>query len=165
MILVVRRTYRREAVVGPYWIYQINAFSAKVSLCPKRFCSDVFVCVSYLAGRESWRLQLLLLPGSVLSEEGIQEDARCGQHHRIGDWVTPGHFTMAVLCCGNHRPPWAAGFTLDGWPDQRKNGQDRKLTYNDTTSSGSKREEESKLFTFTVSCDIFSHIVLLVVST
>ena len=127
--LVVRRTYRREAVVGPYWIYQINAFSAKVSLCPKRFCSDVFVCVSYLAGRESWRLQLLLLPGSVLSEEGIQEDARCGQHHRIGAWVTPGHFTMAVLCCGNHRPPWAAGFTLDGWPDQRKNGQDRKLTY------------------------------------
>ena len=121
MILVVRRTYRREAVVGQYWIYQINAISAKVSLCPKRFCSDVFVCVSYLAGRESWRLQLLLLPGSVLSEEGIQEDARCGQHHRIGDWVTPGHFTMAVLCCGNHRPPWAAGFTLDGFTGKTGN--------------------------------------------
>ena len=56
------------------------------------------------------------------------------------------------------------GFTLDGWPDQRKNGQDRKLTYNDTTSSGSKMEEESKLFTVTMSCDVFSHIVLLVVS-
>ena len=119
MILVVRRTYRREAVGGQYWIYQINAFSAKVSLCPKRFCSDVFVCVSYLAGRESWRLQLLLLPGSVLSEEGIQEDARCGQHHRIGAWVTPGHFTMAVLCCGITDPAgqrdslWTVGLTRE----------------------------------------------------
>ena len=46
------------------------------------------------------------------------------------------------------------GFTLDGWPDQRKNGQDGKLTHNDTTSSGSKMEEESKLFTVTVSRDI-----------
>ena len=154
MILVVRRTYRREAVVGPYWIYQINAFSAKVSLCPKRFCSDVFVCVSYLADRESWRLQLLLLPGSVLSEEGTQEDARCGQHHRIGAWLLL--VTSQWQCCvaeitdrpGQRVSLWTVGLTRE------RMVRTGNLRTNNTTSSGRKREEESKLFTVTVSRDI-----------
>ena len=135
------------------------------SVCVQNVSVLTCLCVSatWPTG-ESWRLQLLLLPGSVLSEEGTQEDARCGQHHRIGAGLLLGHFAMAVLCCGI-TPSWAMGFTLDGWPDQRKNGQDGKPTYNDTTSSGSKREEESKLFTVTVSCCLFSHIVLLVVCT
>ena len=160
MILVVRRTYRREAVVGQYWIYQINAISAKVSLCPKRFCSDVFVCVSYLAGRESWRLQLLLLPGSVLSEEGTRQDARCGQHHRIGAWFTPGHFTMAVLCCGITDPTgqWGSLWTV-GLTGVRmvRTGNLRTVIRHLQEARMRKMEEESKLLQ--LQCHVVSFLI------
>ena len=149
-------------------------------MCPKRFCPDVFVCVSYLADRESWRLQLLLLPGSVLSEEGTQEDARCGQHHRIGAWFTPGHFIMAVLCCGNHQPSWAAGFTLDGFHTSFQ-GQDCRSVHHRagpgrTGKTGNlralirplqKARGRRKQVGLQLQCsyDVLSHTVLLAVCT
>jgi hypothetical protein len=53
------------------------------------------------------------------------------------------------------------GFTPDGWPDQRKNGQDGKPTYSDTTSSGSKNAEDGGgkqvVYNYSVMLCLFSY--------